>query len=82
MRPIANRPLDRVPAPNGVDIGQTATVAGLSKAEFKTYNLGFSPRRDPEQRQISNRLTAGKHRSISENHDKLYAQNAMTAKAT
>ncbi|QYJ78426.1 LysM peptidoglycan-binding domain-containing protein [Shewanella acanthi] len=42
VMPIANRPfLERLPAPNGVEIGQIASAAGLSKAEFKTYNPGF-----------------------------------------
>ncbi len=42
VMPIANRPfLERIPAPNGVELAQIANAAGISKAEFKTYNPGY-----------------------------------------
>ncbi|MBU1391408.1 MAG: LysM peptidoglycan-binding domain-containing protein [Gammaproteobacteria bacterium] len=73
--PIANRPfLDRVPAPNGVDIGQIANAAGLSKAEFKTYNPGFRQGVIPSKGKYQIALPLENIGQYQENHDKLYAQ--------
>lgn len=75
VRPIANRPyLDRVPAPNGVDIGQIANAAGLSKAEFKTYNPGFRQGVIPSKGKYQIALPLENIGQYQENHDKLYAQ--------
>ncbi|PIW61496.1 LysM peptidoglycan-binding domain-containing protein [Shewanella sp. CG12_big_fil_rev_8_21_14_0_65_47_15] len=73
--PIANRPfLDRVPAPNGVDIDQIANAAGLSKAEFKTYNPGFRQGVIPSKGKYQIALPLENIGQYQENHDKLYAQ--------
>ncbi|RBP79783.1 LysM repeat protein [Shewanella putrefaciens] len=73
--PIANRPfLERVPAPNGVDIGQIANAAGLSKAEFKTYNPGFRQGVIPSKGKYQIALPLENIGHYQENQDKLYAQ--------
>lgn len=73
--PIANRPfLDRVPAPNGVDIGQIANAAGLSKAEFKTYNPGFRQGVIPGKGKYRIALPLENIGQYQENQHQLYAQ--------
>ncbi|GIU03450.1 LysM peptidoglycan-binding domain-containing protein [Shewanella morhuae] len=72
---IDNRPfLDRVPAPNGVDIGQIADAAGLSKAEFKIYNPGYRQGVIPSKGKYQIALPLENIGQYQENHDKLYAQ--------
>ncbi|MGL5048791.1 MAG: LysM peptidoglycan-binding domain-containing protein [Shewanella sp.] len=73
--PIANRPfLEKVPAPNGVDIGQIANAAGLSKAEFKTYNPGFRQGVIPSKGKYHIALPLENIGQYQENQSKLYAQ--------
>ena len=72
---IDNRPvLDRIPAPNGVDIGQIADAAGLSKAKFKTYNPGFRQGVIPSKGKYQIALPLENIGLYQENQDKLYAQ--------
>lgn len=75
--PIANRPfLDRVPAPNGVDIGQIAKAAGLSKTEFKTYNPGLHQGMIPNKGKYQIALPLANIGQYQENQGQLYAQKS------
>ncbi|MCL1091891.1 LysM peptidoglycan-binding domain-containing protein [Shewanella profunda] len=73
--PIANRPfLERLPAPNGVEIGQIANAAGLTKKEFKTYNPGYRQNVIPSKGKYQIALPIENVGAYQENQDKLYAQ--------
>lgn len=73
--PVANRPfLERLPAPNGVEIGHIANAAGLTKAEFKTYNPGFRQNVIPSKGKYQIALPIENIGAYQENQDKLYAQ--------
>ncbi|MGL4612395.1 MAG: LysM peptidoglycan-binding domain-containing protein [Shewanella sp.] len=75
VSPIPNRPfLERLPAPNGVDIGQIANAAGLTKAEFKTYNPGYRQNIIPSQGKYQIALPLANIGTYQENQDNLYAQ--------
>lgn len=73
--PIDNRPfLERLPAPNGVDIGQIANAAGLTKAEFKTYNPGYRQNAIPSKGKYQIALPLANIGTYQDNQDNLYAQ--------
>lgn len=75
VMPIANRPfLERLPAPNGVEISQIANAAGLTKAEFKTYNPGYRQSVIPSKGKYQIALPIENIGQYQENQHKLYAQ--------
>jgi len=75
VMPIANRPfLERLPAPNGVEISQIANAAGLTKAEFKTYNPGYRQNVIPSKGKYQIALPIENIGHYQENQHKLYAQ--------
>ncbi|MGL5360561.1 MAG: LysM peptidoglycan-binding domain-containing protein, partial [Shewanella sp.] len=75
VSPIDNRPfLERLPAPNGVDIGQIANAAGLTKSEFKTYNPGYRQNVIPSKGKYQIALPLANIGTYQENQDNLHAQ--------
>lgn len=75
VMPIANRPfLKRLPAPNGVEIAQIAKAAGLTKAEFRTYNPGYRQKLTPSQGKYQMALPIEHVAQYQQNQHQLYAQ--------
>lgn len=75
VKPIKNQPfLDRIPAPNGVDLSQIAQAAGLSIAELKTYNPGFRKGFIPSTGKYQLALPLENIGPYQDNQDSLVAQ--------
>lgn len=66
--------MERLPAPNGVEISQIANAAGLTKAEFKTYNPGYRQSVIPSKGKYQIALPIENIGQYQENQHKLYAQ--------
>lgn len=75
VKPIKNQPfLDRIPAPNGVDLSQIAQAAGLSTAALKTYNPGFRKGFIPNTGKYQIALPLENIGPYQDNQDSLVAQ--------